>query len=197
MRRPAARLLLALAAVSLPALPLPALSARADDVGPRPTVRPSSAEQLTKRALAALASGKADGYLALLPTVDDMKRYCPGELTKEGRTVERLGKELERMHAKVRERVAACHALFDWERATQVSVQGGTRRNKVPNCDAVEELEDFRLVYELDGKRFEVTLDDPFVLDGRIYGLADDPRCSEELPPPAPLPPGPQPSPTP
>jgi hypothetical protein len=191
MRRPAARLLLALAAASLA---LPALSARAGDVGPRPTERPSSAAQLVERGLAALAAGKADGYLALLPTVDDMKRYCPGELTKDGRTIERLNKELERMHAQVRKEVAACHALFDWNRAKRVSLEAGDRRKKVANCDAVEELEDPRAVYEIDGKRFVVLLDDPFVLDGRIFGVSDAPRCREEPPPPAP---GPQPRPLP
>lgn len=148
--------------------------ARAAAPAPAAPARPQSEDDLVERALAAIAANDGDAYLALIHTVDEIAAQCPKMPRRQAE------RERARAEAKVRRGVASCHFRVDWARARRVAVQGGGARKAVPTCKpALQTLDDIVLTYEIDGHRWQVHLDDPFVIEGRGLGFTDAPRCAE------------------
>lgn len=139
-----------------------------------PPARPATEDALVERALGALRANDAAAYLALIHTPAEVAGYCPDMSRK------RVERELTRLQPQVRRGVAGCHFRLDWTRARRVAIRGGDGRKAVRGCrQGLQTLRDVVLTYEVDGRRWEVRLADPFVLDGARFGFNAPPRCAD------------------
>jgi len=157
-----------------------------------PAGRPKSVDDLVTRAVAAIKAGDGDADVRLMFTLDEVKQNCP-------KALEQVNADwITRMHGSIRKSVKEC-GVHHWGKAKQLERTGGDRKRPARECNAeVWELHDIKIVFEIDGKKVHLKLDDPMVFPDGTYAFADDPRCGDgdgaivPPPPPAPLPPGPE-----
>lgn len=128
--------------------------------------RPQSQEALVAATLEAIRTDDADAIEALFPKAEDLQAACPDDKPKkrEGR--------LE----KLRQSVAACHALLGPSRATVVETKGGEERE---GTTCVKAHRDVNVQVDVGDKKFTVTLDDPLHVEGHGYWLVDPVGCAE------------------
>ncbi len=142
--------------------------------------------------MAAIQAGDGEAYGQLMFTLDDVKISCAKALEDVNANM------ISRMHGSVTQSVQKCGEL-DWAKAKPLGRTGGERKGPANGCSAeVWELQDIKLMFEIDGKKVQVKLDDPMVFPDGSHAFADNPRCGEpgsdilkppDVPPP-PLPPG-------
>lgn len=140
---------------------------------------PTSKEELTKAALAALKAGDADAYLALIMAKAELQEHCSEGVAKlKAGKLDKLFKELD---TKTRRRVAECKALFDWSKAKQVEVKGGDIRDRpAKGCkDTVKRVKDINVDFEVDGTKYKVKLDDPQIFGG-VWRFTEEPQCRKK-----------------
>ncbi|MBW2454858.1 MAG: hypothetical protein JRI68_10120 [Deltaproteobacteria bacterium] len=153
--------------------------------------RPKSLDDLVNRALAAIKTGDGKAYGQLMFTLDDVTQNCPEALKDVNADM------VTRMQASVAKSVAECSKL-EWAKAKQLERTGGDRKRPAKHCTTeVWELHDIKVVFEIDGKKVHVKLDDPMVFPDGSHAFADDPRCGDgagdilappDVPPPPPPP---------
>jgi len=144
-----------------------------------PLQRPAAVGALVRRALNAIRSGNASAYVALLATASEATLACPRRFSQHGE--KKMRERWLRSLKKVREGVAHCWSLIPWEKAREISRQGGESGEVLGECKhPVRRLVDITLVFEAEGISYGVTLRRPYVRGEMVFGFADGPQCRHQ-----------------
>ncbi len=174
--RPTSLLLAALLALPLLAVSACKTERRRSARAAAALARPASKEALIRRALRAVRDNNPSAYVELMSTVSEVTRACPERF--EDRGPGKLRAKWQRMLERTRREINRCNKLVDWERARQLSIEGGRERGQLGNCEQkVVRLRDIRVLFAVGDKRVEVRLSRPYVRGDTLWGFSNGPRC--------------------
>lgn len=131
---------------------------------------------LIAKAVEAIRDNDPETYSALIPSVAEMKRVCPQRF--KGHSLARIHKRRQETTRELATNLARCASLVDWERAQQQEVWGGVAQPPLGGCgEKMQRLGDITVSFAVDKARYEVVLENPFVLGDKRYGLLRAPSC--------------------
>jgi hypothetical protein len=131
---------------------------------------------LIAKAVEAIRANDPEAYSALIPSVAEMKRLCAERF--KGHSLPQIHKRRQQTTRKVADHLARCATLVDWARAQQQEIWGGIAQPPLPGCrDKLQRLGDITVSFAVDKARYEVILENPFMLNGKRYGLLRAPSC--------------------
>ncbi len=142
--------------------------------------RPTTKATLIDAAMTAISKSDVGAYVALFPRVDELGEHCP-DLMSDPKMAQAVLAMPTMAEPQVRKKMKACHALIDFSKAERIRAEGGDRKSEPEKgCKDFYELEDILVYLKVGERSFRVKLDDPFVMGDGLYGVSDDPRCTEE-----------------